>query len=80
MRRPSLDALGEIREGRLTNHGDVFSWFADKATWTAPALARAMAVSPSTARRYLEDLADAGYVTRSGMSPVTYVRQDEVST
>ncbi len=75
MSRPSLDALGEIREGQITNHEDVLGHFDDKPWWTVPTLARRMGISRSTARRYLEDLADAGYLSRSGMSPVTYVRK-----
>lgn len=75
MLRSSLDSLGEIREGRITNHEDVFGYFHDKSRWTVPELAQTMAISRSTARRYLEDLADAGYLSRSGMSPVTYVKR-----
>jgi DNA-binding IclR family transcriptional regulator len=76
--RPSLDALSEIRDGHLTNHADVYGWFDERSWWTVKDLAAATALSRSTVRRYLEDLAEAGYLSRSGMREVVYVRRVDV--
>lgn len=73
--RPSLDSLSELREGTITSHEDVLGWFDEKSSWTITALAREMALSRSTVRRYLNDLLVAGYLTSFGTHPVVYVKR-----
>ncbi|MGE0232507.1 MAG: hypothetical protein AB7O39_04460 [Flavobacteriaceae bacterium] len=51
------------------NHADVLALLADGEAWSSSALALALSVSPRTAQRALEALADAGEVESFGRGP-----------
>ena len=60
--RPSLDALDEKRHGTITNHEDVLSYFDHLDPLTITEVAELSSLSPSTVRRYVRDLVEAGYL------------------